>query len=94
MRLLILFTAFWLTASSAVISWSEPGRACLYKEPAIGQVVFIGCYDGPQRVLLGGPQTDAAYRPAGGDVYVLDRAEGAETAPLIARPVYLGVVRR
>lgn len=85
--------AYWSSSISVTIRWEQQSRACLYREPAIGASVFIGCYDGSGRavVRLGGSQTDGAYRPRVGDVYriVIDGVvwrvalRGAVRLPLI-----------
>jgi hypothetical protein len=92
----VYFTAQWDSAISATIQWQQSSRACLYKETALHERGFIGCYGkvGTITIVLGGPQTDGAYRPMAGDVYILVMGGRQYRAPLIGRPVYLSVVRR
>lgn len=90
----VAFTAQWDTATSATVQWTQTARGCLYRESAIGEQVFIGCYarfPATIVVTLGGPQTDAAFRPTTGDVYVLQMDGVTYRAPLVARPVYFPV---
>lgn len=75
--MLILFLALWLAPGRAAISWDAPGRACLFRNET-----FVGCWDGPARVVLGGPNTDFRYRPAAGDVFRLVVDSSVYTAPL------------
>lgn len=70
--LLLLFThapdpglaAQWDTKDSAVITWTQQARGCLYRESGGGRV-WVGCYEGGgvQRIELGGA--------AAGDIYML-----------------------
>lgn len=98
MKVLLLFLA--ISGFSAL--WDAPGRAsitltpgCLYRQPATGAAVFIGCYAKAGEVRLGGARTDAAYRPEAGDTFVLTARDGTvlARAPLRGRSVYLPVVR-
>lgn len=83
-------TAYWRTPSSAVISWRQTERACLYRNST-----FVGCWDAPgeYRMTLGGPLTDGAYRPAAHDVYTLIYGGQAWRAELRG-VVYVPVVQR
>jgi hypothetical protein len=77
--------AAWDTSTSATVSWTQTARACLYREPMTGARVFIGCYEAPgdYHIQFGhvGP-LDAAYRPAAGDMYVLQTGGEVWRAPL------------
>jgi hypothetical protein len=92
---LILMTALWDSAISATIQWSQDGRSCLYKETALHERGFIGCYEkaGTITLQLGGAQTDGNFRPRSGDVYILVSNGVTTRAPLVGRPVYLPVIR-
>lgn len=73
-------TARWDSPTSAVVSWQQGQRGCLWRNST-----FIGCYDGAGavRVTFGqrGPM-DAAYRPAAGDVFTVVVDGAAYSAPL------------
>lgn len=78
------FTARWDAPGRATLRWEQTDHTCLYRESAIGERVFVGCWEGSGRAALslGGPQTDGSYRPAAGDVFVLDGPEGVRRATL------------
>ena len=73
---------------------------CLYRRPAVGASVLVRCFDGVGRVTIrlgADAQQDAAYHPQYGDVYTLISLSGnahSETASLMARPLFLPVMRR
>jgi hypothetical protein len=85
------FTARWDSSISATIQWTQSGRGCLYKETALHERGFIGCYEkaGTITILLGGPQTDGAYRPLAGDVY--GRVCADDGGPELSRPAHWAV---
>lgn len=77
-------TARWDGPGRATVRWYGPG--CVYRVPADGAPILIGCYprDASYILELGhtGP-LDAAYRPVSGDTYALWRDDGSvERAPL------------
>lgn len=84
--------ARWTGPGQAVISWQQPAGVrltCLSRQPSGGQAVQLRCWPdlppGTMAMRLGGPLTDAAYRPSRGDTYVL-RLGGEDTrAPLESR---------
>lgn len=88
--------ARWDTSTSATVTWHQTARSCLYRESAIGERVFVSCYEeaGDYRVTFGhqGPLS-GDLRPAAGDVYVLESGGQRERAPLRGRAVYLAVWR-
>lgn len=67
-----ILTARWDGPGRAVLTWSGPG--CVYRNSTL-----IGCYprDASYTLELGGASTDGAFRPAGGDVYLLWGFDGA-----------------
>lgn len=79
------------TPTSAVITWTQESRGCLYRDTA-----FIGCYEAPgtYRVALGavGP-LDWTARPRAGDVFVLETG-GQVWETKVAWWVWMAVVRR
>ena len=79
----------------ATVRWTQVTRGCLSVEHATGQRVFITCREKPgtQIVPLGRSQTDGAYRPTAGDVYVLQTGGQVYRAPLKWRR-YLAVLAR
>lgn len=79
--------ARWTSAISAVISWRQEERGCLYRNST-----FVGCWDaaGAYRVTLGGPLTDGALRPAAGDVYEL-RTQGMAWCAQLRGVVWLAM---
>ncbi len=87
---LFLFLALWTGQGQALITWSTPGRACLFIEHAGQEAVFYKCYDGPQSVLLEG--SDALYHPQAHDRYVLVTNSGTLTADLRTPTVYLPIL--
>lgn len=89
-------TAYWVGLGAAELTWSQTARGCLYRQSAIGEHIFIGCYErypATIRIELGGPATDGNYRPTVGDVYVLQTAGQTYRALLAGRPVYLPAFR-
>lgn len=82
MRILLLFllalllpprppelTAHWTGPRAIELRWNTPG--CLYRKPAIGRGVFLGCHAGGAMRLPPDPPADAAYFPRAGDRYLL-----------------------
>lgn len=89
LALQIALSVRWDGPGRATVSWSGPG--CLYRNQTL-----IACFprDASYVIELGGPSTDAAYRPASGDVYRLVR-DGQEVARAgIRSVVYLAVWRQ
>lgn len=82
--------ARWASSISAVVSWRQTERACLYRN-----TTFVDCYDAPgdYRVELGGPLTDGTLRPAAGDVYSLWQ-DGEITNTRLMGRVFVPVVQR
>lgn len=73
-----LLSALWLGPNRARITWTGPG--CLYRNQTL---VVCDARQVTHITDLGGPWTDAALRPASGDVYTLVRPDGQkETTPL------------
>lgn len=62
-------TAHWTSPRAIELRWDTPG--CLYRKPAIGRGVFLGCYAGGAMRLPPDPPADAAYWPRAGDRYLL-----------------------
>lgn len=87
------FKAQWASDHSATIAWDAPGRACLSVRHASGEGVFLGCWEGPARITLGGPLTDGSARPGAHDVFFLQTGGQVFSAPLKGRNVYLPVIR-
>jgi hypothetical protein len=89
--------ARWDSATSATVSWTQSARGCLYRESAIGERVFIGCYERwPATIIVTlGHQGSLSgdLRPMGGDLYVLVSAGQIKSAPLRGRNVYFPVFR-
>jgi hypothetical protein len=90
------FSARWDMATSATLQWTQAGRGCIARESAIGERVFIGCYErtGTITITLGhaGPLS-GDLRPASGDTYVLTTGGQTYRAPLRGRDVYLPAFR-
>lgn len=92
-RTLFLLSALWAGATQAIITWQ--GSGCLYRAPAGEQARLIACdvRDVGHRIILGQGLTDAAYRPAAGDVYVLARFDGSIEKDVLHSTSYLAVWR-
>lgn len=102
-------SAAWLPYPDQVtVTWQQPQSAsvaCLSKSSA-GLFVHLGCFDavpGPQRRTLPQAPADAAARPQAGEIYRVQAYTesptglslvGEWTAPLVARLVWLPVVRK
>jgi hypothetical protein len=90
------FTATWQRPGVARLSWAQP--AGVHETCVIRNTTLIGCwYDlpaGATGLTLGasGP-SDAAFRPAAGDVFTLAR-DGAAAQAELRGVVYVGIVRR
>jgi hypothetical protein len=93
-RLLLLFLLALLTQPTQPppldATWIGVGRArvahgpgCLYRNATLYR-----CYDAAGVAIIGGPQTDGAFRCAAGDVFSLVAPGGAVT-----RAALRGVVR-
>lgn len=79
-------TATWDGSTRARVTH---GPGCLYRNATL-----IRCYDRAGVAIIGGKNTDGAFRVAANDVFTLAGADGAqERARLIGR-VYLGAVGR
>lgn len=91
-KIAALFLAYWL-GTGAIVTLPSPG--CLWIRHAQERAILYHCYDKTQPVVIGGGQTDAAYKPAAGDIYYLTSPAGVVgRTPLVGRPQYLGVIRR
>lgn len=89
------FTATWDRPGVATIRWLQTERGCLYRESAIGERVFAGCFEGAGTVSVTfgrvGPLS-GDLRPTAGDVWILD--SGGVTQRATLRSVgYLAVWR-
>lgn len=80
----------------ATISWQQQTSACLSRVPLVGPRVLIACYAGSGRAVLrlghAGP-LDGAYRPAAGDVYLLEVDGQVTSAPLLP-PIWLPLAKK
>lgn len=94
--ILSLFLALWDGTDKATVTFHLTSRACLYRQSAIGEKVFISCYEKPgsYRIQFGHGLTDGNYRPRAGDVYVLVSASSVLRTPLRGRDVYMSLVLR
>ena len=96
---LFMLTATWTSPHAARIQWTQAQTMCLYRTPAAGATVLVGCYDGVGRVTIrlgADAQQDAAYHPQYGDRYTIRAPAGSpdsETAPLLAMPLFLPLMR-
>lgn len=93
----IYFSAYWDGSASATVSWHQTARGCLYRESAIGEQVFIGCYERLNATLIvtfghSGPLS-GDLRPMPGDVFVLVTNGTTARARLIGRAQYLAAFR-
>lgn len=88
--------ARWDSTTSATVSWHQTARGCLYRESAIGETVFVGCYDQPgdYRVTFGhqGPLS-GDLRPQSHDIYRLVTGGHTYPAALVGRALYFPVFR-
>lgn len=88
--------ARWDTATSATISFVTTSRACLSVIHATGQRVSDTCYEKPGAYFIEfgnhGPLS-GDLRPMPGDVWEVVIGGHVYSAPLVARPVYLPVIR-
>lgn len=73
-------TAHWTGPHSIELRWDTPG--CLYRKPAIGRGVFLGCHAAGAMRLPPDPPADAAYFPRAGDRYLLVTSAGDVWAAL------------
>lgn len=89
------FSARWDAPGVATFRWSQVERGCLYRESAIGEHVFAGCYEGTGAVSVTfgrvGPLS-GDLRPTAGDVWVLD-SDGVTTRAPLRSVGYLAVWR-
>lgn len=90
-------SARWDSSTSATVQWQQTARGCLYRESAIGQQVFVGCYEKfPATIIVEfgheGPLS-GDLRPTAGDVYILWTDNHAYRAPLLGRPLYFPAFR-
>jgi hypothetical protein len=92
------FTARWDSATGATVQFTLVARGCLYRESAIGERVFVSCYERwPATIIVTFGHTgplSGDLRPRAGDVYRLDTLGQTYRARLIGRPQYLAVWRR
>ena len=88
----VLFLAYWLGMGAQI---NIPAPGCLWVRHQQQKAVLYRCYDKAQTVVIGGPQTDALYKPAAGDIYILTSPAGvvARTS-LVGRPQRLPVILR
>lgn len=95
-------TATWQGASVARVAWSQPAAValtCLYRTPVKASAILVTCwYDlASQRMytLLGNSaNTDAAYRPQAGDVYVLTFDDSSVASAALRATVRFPMVTR
>jgi hypothetical protein len=80
-------TATWERPGVARVSWH--GAGCLFHNRTLYR-----CYDGGRTLLIGGAQTDGAYRPRVGSIYTLQRPDGTIEQAQLRGVVYVAVWRR
>jgi hypothetical protein len=83
---LALLSVLWTGPGRVVVSWSGPG--CLYIDDAL-----YACYPrkASYQIEVGGPGTDARYRPGPHTVYRLRRSDGAIEEARARSVVYIPV---
>ena len=89
MRLITIvayLVATWIGTNAARI---EHSAGCLYRKQTL-----IRCYDTVGVAIIGGSQTDAAFRPRAGDVFTLVSPSGKTERSPLRGIVRLPVLRR
>lgn len=93
--LLLLFRADSIALGTARLTWQQPAGVhltCISRNTTL-----IRCWNdlppGRVAITLGGSQTDAAYRPATGDVFTLALDGDRRSAALRSRPAGPSVQR-
>lgn len=90
-----LFSALWDTPHSAIVTWYQTERTCLWYQAPQARRVALECYDQPNATItvsIGavGP-LDGAYRPVAGGVYILETDQDVEYSTKLVSKQYFPI---